>query len=355
MSQQGALILGDERNAGREDAMSTSGESVNQHLARHPSGEGLGGGLLPQDQGLPVASNQWLVWHKSPQITDSVPDQRALVGPMVADCEIAQNLGSLGGLQGPPLADSGRVQDPLASSSMAAAASAVTQAALSAAHQSALAGHQAQHASQQSEAAGQQAQQAIQVGASALHHTQALRDETSQALDQVKTGLETLHERQGAALSVAQHSDARSSEAVRVVEELRQARLEDQQNFTNRMAEMERVLKQQMEVAESALKSIDALRLKLDSSQAESRTLRQKLTESNWKLSSLSEQQTRNQQAQAQSAAQAAEREKLMMKRAEEIADEKFNQMQQNQAVNPLPPPRQPSPSIQPVGLQCQQ
>ena len=57
-------------------------------------------------------------------------------------------------------------------------------------------------------------------------------------LGQVKTGLETLHERQGAALSIAQNSDMRSSEAVRVVEELRQARLEDQQNFTDRMAQM---------------------------------------------------------------------------------------------------------------------
>ena len=148
----------------------------------------------------------------------------------------------------------------------AVAASTLTQAAMTAAQQSAIAGQQAQQATQQSAAAGQQAQQAFNVGASAIQQTQALRDETSQVLGQVKTGLETLHERQGAALSVAQHSDARSSEAVRLVEELRQARLEDQQNFTNRMAEMERALKQQMEVAENALKSIDALRLKLDSS-----------------------------------------------------------------------------------------
>ena len=147
-------------------------------------------------------------------------------------------------------------------------------------------------------------------------------------------------------MSVAQNSDARSSEAVRLVEELRQARLEDQQNFTSRMSEMERVLKQQMEVAENALKSISTLRQELDTSQAESRTLRQKLTESNWKLSSLSDQQTRAQQAQAQSAAQAAEREKLMMKRAEEIAAQ-FNQMQQSQANNPPTPPRQPQQPVE--------
>ena len=108
-------------------------------------------------------------------------------------------------------------------------------------------------------------------------------------LGQVKTGLKALHKRQGAALSVAQNSDARSSKAIWVVEELRQARLEDQQNFTNHMAEMERVLKQQMEIAKNALKSINTLCQELDTSRAESRSLRQKLTESNWKLSSLSE------------------------------------------------------------------
>ena len=86
------------------------------------------------------------------------------------------------------------------------------------------------------------------------------------------------------------------------------------------MAEMERVLKQQMEVAENALKSINTLRQDLDISRAESCALRQRLTEGTWKLSNLSEQQPHAPQAQAQSTAQAAEREKLMMKRAEEIA-----------------------------------
>ena len=69
-----------------------------------------------------------------------------------------------------------------------------------------------------------------------MQQTHALRDETSQALGQVKTGLEMLHERQGAAISIAQHSDTRSSEAVRLAEELQQARLADQQNFTDRMS-----------------------------------------------------------------------------------------------------------------------
>ena len=83
MSQQGALMLGDGRNAGREDAMSTSGESVNQHLARQPSGEGLGGGLAPQETGLHGASHQWLmVAGEGPRVADSVPDKRALIGPL---------------------------------------------------------------------------------------------------------------------------------------------------------------------------------------------------------------------------------------------------------------------------------
>ena len=81
------------------------------------------------------------------------------------------------------------------------------------------------------------------MGASALQQTHALRDETSQVLGQVQTGLETLHERQGAALSIAQHSDTRSSEAVRLVEELQQACLDDQKGFTDRMAQMEQALK----------------------------------------------------------------------------------------------------------------
>ena len=204
MSQQGILIGDDARIRGQEDAMSMSGESVNQHLERHPSGEGLGGGLLPQESGHPSGSNQWLVvaegvFPPGQSMDDMVPGNRALVGPM--------QTGVMREGQGPLNMDPGRGQDPSASMA-AAAASTLTQAAINAAHQSALAGHQAQHASQQSEAAGQQAQQAFNVGASALHQTQALRDETSQVLGQVKTGLEALHERQGAALSVAQNSDA---------------------------------------------------------------------------------------------------------------------------------------------------
>ena len=60
-----------------------------------------------------------------------------------------------------------------------------------------------------------------------------------------------------------------------MVEELQQARLDDQKSFLERMGQMERALKKQMEVADSALKSINSLRQELDHSRAESRTLRQ--------------------------------------------------------------------------------
>ena len=120
----------DPRHPGQEDAMSMSGESVNQHLAGQPLGEEIGGALVPQEQGLPEASHQWLVvaTGERPQSADSTPADRALVGPVLgpraADCAMAQDPRYLGGLQGPPLAEGRQAQDP--SSSMAAAASAVT-------------------------------------------------------------------------------------------------------------------------------------------------------------------------------------------------------------------------------------
>ena len=55
--------------------MSMSGESVNQHLAGQPLGEEIGGALVPQEQGLPEASHQWLVvaTGERPQFADSIP------------------------------------------------------------------------------------------------------------------------------------------------------------------------------------------------------------------------------------------------------------------------------------------
>ena len=303
MSQQGVLMGDGAGNPMGNDAMSTSGESVNQNIPPPPpGGEDVGGSLAPQDNVLPGVSayGSGSVLPLEPMPNAAAQSGTSLVPYGVIDISEVSMMGSVGDGLMEPLQSSGptrqsfgspmdRSAGTAASASAAAAATVLTQTAMTAAQQSAIAGQQAHHASQQSAAAGQQAQQALHVGASALQQTHALRDETSQVLGQVKTGLETLHERQGAALSVAHNSDARSSEAVRLVEELRQARLEDQQSFTNRMAQMEQALKTQMAVAENALKSISALRQELDTSRAESRTLQQKLTESNWKLSNLSE------------------------------------------------------------------
>ena len=125
-------------NPGREDAMSTSGESVNQHLARHPSGEGIGGGLVPQESGLPASNTQWLVVAEGPRVADSVPDNRALVGPLegplVVGSGLQQDPRYMAGSYCLPVADSGRVQGSFiggsvgtqAAASVAATASAVT-------------------------------------------------------------------------------------------------------------------------------------------------------------------------------------------------------------------------------------
>ena len=337
MSQHGARMGDGAGNAAGNDAMSTSGDSVNQNVPRQPPVEDIGGSLAPQDNVLPGVST-----YGGASLNEPVLNLSANPGTSLVPTEVIDRTTSVGGYD--PAQSFGSYQQTqelhgaaslgtAASASAAAAATVVTQTAINAAQQSAIAGQQAQHATQQSAVAGQQAQQAYNASASALQQTHALRDETSQALGQVKTGLEALHERQGAALSIAQHSDTRSSEAVRLVEELRQARLDDQKSFMERMGQMEQALKKQMEVAESALKSINSLRQELDTSRAESRTLRQQLTESNWKLSNLSDQQTRAQQAQAQSAAQAAERERTMMRQAEEIAT-RFHQMQQQSHIS---------------------
>ena len=114
MSQQGVLMGDNAGNPGREDAMSTSGESVNQHLARQPSGEGIGGVLVPQESGLPGANTQWIAAAQSPRVADSVQDNMALVGPLecprAADSGLRQELASLVGSQSLPIADSGRAQ-----------------------------------------------------------------------------------------------------------------------------------------------------------------------------------------------------------------------------------------------------
>ena len=213
-------------NAAGNDAMSTSGESVNQNVQRPPPGEDVGGSLAPQDNVLPGVRTYGSAPPLEPMQHVGANPGTSLVPSDVIDLtrnasvggyDPGQSFGSYQQTQGSHMAGS---IGTAASASAAAAATVVTQIAMNAAQQSVIAGQQAQHATQQSAVAGQQAQHAYNVGASALQQMHTLHDETLQALGQVKTGLETLHERQGAALSLAQHSDTRSSEAVRLVEEL---------------------------------------------------------------------------------------------------------------------------------------
>ena len=225
MSQQGVLMGDGAGNPGGNDAMSTSGESVNQNIPPPPpGGEDVGGSLAPQDNVLPGVS-AYGSGSVEPMPNAAAQSGTSLVPYGVIDISEVAMMGSVGDGLREPLQSSGPTRQSfgspmdssagtVASASAAAAATVLTQTAMNAAQQSAIAGQQAQHASQQSAAAGQQAQQALHVGASALQQTHALRDETSQVLGQVKAGLETLHERQGAALSVTQNSDAQSSEAV---------------------------------------------------------------------------------------------------------------------------------------------
>ena len=228
------------------DAMSTSGDSVNQNVPLQPPGEAIGGSLAPQDNVLPGVgtydSAPTIVNVGAQQSVSGVPSgsMEVIGSAQVGGYDPSQSFGSYQQTQGSYV--DGSSGTAAASATMAAAASVVTQTTMNAAQQSVIAGQQAHHATQQSAVAGQQAQHAYNVGASALQQTHALRDETLQVLGQVKTGLEVLHERQGAVISIAQHSDTRSSEAVRLVEELQQARLTDQQNFTDRMSQMEKAL-----------------------------------------------------------------------------------------------------------------
>ena len=142
----------------------------------------------------------------------------------------------------PPVASSSTIESPPSFSQQGpapTAASAVAErAAIHAAQQSVVAGQQAHEATQasiaavqQSAAAGQQAQQATYVSATALQRTRELEEGANRTLTGIQTGMQTLHQDQVETRSIAHSSAARSSEAVRMMEELRRARLEDQRDF----------------------------------------------------------------------------------------------------------------------------
>ena len=199
MSQQGVLMGDGGENPAGNDAMSTSGDSVNQNMPPPPlGGEDVGGSLAPQDNVLPGGSTFGSVplleagsQAEEQEETGLVPFEQVARG---AICFGPIDLSpSFEPTQQPVGSQMGGSGGTAASASVAAAASVLTHTALNAAQQSAIAGQQAQHASrqsaiagqqaqhasEQSAAAGQHAQEAYNVGASALRQTTALRDETS--------------------------------------------------------------------------------------------------------------------------------------------------------------------------------
>ena len=105
-----------------------------------------------------------------------------------------------------------------------------------------------------------------------------------------------------------------------MVEELQRARLEDQRDFQSRLERLETALKRQMTISDGAVKKLDSVQQELNTAQSKSRSLRQQLQESNWKLSNLSDQQMQAEQIQDQQSAETAARETAIMQQAEEIA-----------------------------------
>ena len=161
MSQQGVVMGDGVGNPAGNDAMSTSGESVNQNIPPPPpDGEDVGGSLVPQENVLPGVSTYGsgsVLSNVEVQLSTSLvryggADQSGGVSAMdSASQPLSERLRALG----PPSRQIGDSFGTAASASAAAAASVLTQTAMNAAQQSAIAGQQAQHASQQSAAAGQ--------------------------------------------------------------------------------------------------------------------------------------------------------------------------------------------------------
>ena len=161
MCQQGVLMGDGAGNPAGNDAMSTSGESVNHNiLPPPPGGEDVGGSLAPQDNVLPGVSTY--------SSGGTVPNMEAQLSTSLVPYEGADQAGGMpmlerssGGLAetlrslGPSSLHMGGSIGTPASASAAAAASVLTQTAMTAAQQSAIAGQQAQQATHQSAAVGQ--------------------------------------------------------------------------------------------------------------------------------------------------------------------------------------------------------
>ena len=153
MSTRGAMNGEGAGNAAGNDAMSTSGDSVNQNMPPPPlGGEDVGGSLAPQDNVLPGGSTFGSVplLEAGPQAegqeeTSLVPFEQVARG---AICFGPIDLSpSFEPTQQPVGSQMGGSGGTAASASVAAAASVLTHTALNAAQQSAIAGQQAQQAS----------------------------------------------------------------------------------------------------------------------------------------------------------------------------------------------------------------
>ena len=128
------------------------------------------------------------------------------------------------------------------------------------------------------------AQQAASTSVAALRETDAIKQEAASVLSNIQTGMQELHVRQGQAQHAATESDQRSATALRMVEELQRAREQDQRAYQARMDSMERMLQQQVSVANTAIGAIHELKKELTEAREESRRLQEQLSLSQVRL-----------------------------------------------------------------------
>ena len=115
----------------------------------------------------------------------------------------------------------------------------------------------------------------------------AIKQEAAPVLSDIQTGMQELHVRQGQVQHASTESDQRSATALRMVEELQRAREQDQRAYQARMDSMERMLQQQVSVANTAIGAIHELKKELTEAREESRRLQEQLSLSQGRLSML--------------------------------------------------------------------
>ena len=180
MSTHGAMHGEGAGNAGGNDAMSTSGDSVNQNVPRQPTLEDVGGSLAPQDNVLPGVSTYGSGLMGAPDLqlsgnpgTSLVPYEPMEQAASVDGYDPGQSFGSY---QQAQESMGGGSVGTAASASVAAAASVLTHAAMSAAQQSAIAGQQAQQATAAERSCGAACATSVQCGhLSTAAYTHAVR------------------------------------------------------------------------------------------------------------------------------------------------------------------------------------